>query len=733
MRRPPRSFAASALAASLLLLPACGRKPKSAAPRPAPGAPVVLVVVDTLRSDRLPFYGYASGVTPALSALRADSILFESAWSPVPLTLPAHVSLFTGTPPGVHRVLDNGGYRLGDGLPTLAGLLKAQGYETGGPVSSIVLAGSSGVARGFDFWEDRIEPEAPGLAANRVQRPGRETGRLLAEWIGTTKGERLFAFFHLYEPHFPYEAPEPFRSRFADPYDGEVAAADAAVGAFLDELKRRGIYDRALVVFLSDHGEGLGDHGEDEHGVFLYREAIQVPLLVKLPSAKAGEKPPLAGTRVETPVQLLDVFPTVAETVALPGFVAPEGTVSLVRLAAGEPAPARRLLAETFYPRIRFGWSELRSIVDGTWHYVDAPRPELYDLSTDPGERKNLVSEKAGPVRAMIAELERRKSAFVEPAAVDEEQAKKLASLGYLSMTTAPSGALPDPKDEIGTLGLLKQGLGLAAAGRVPESVETLKRLLEKNPRIVDAWEAYAQGLARLGRVDEAIAAIRKTVELSPPDRTNYLISVANLCLQVGRPEEALRHADLAIARGDTGGHEVKARAYLGARDLAKAESEARRSIETGPARKRSWLVLADVEASRGNFEKALGMTDELRERVGEKGLGDLIGYRFLRGNLLGRLGRWEEAEAELLAETRLFPQYLPAWHTLVFVRATRGRAGEARRTVDEMVAAVATPTAYAAAADLLTQMGDAPAAARFRAEGTRRFPGARATGASAP
>jgi len=733
MRHPPRSLAATALAASLLLVPACGRKPKAATPRPAPGAPVVLVVVDTLRSDRLPFYGYASGVTPALSALRADSILFESAWSPVPLTLPAHVSLFTGTLPGVHRVLDNGGYRLGDGLPTLAGLLKSHGYETGGAVSSIVLAGSSGVARGFDFWEDRIEPEAPGLAANRVQRPGPETGRLLAEWIGKTKGERFFAFFHLYEPHFPYEAPEPFRSRFADPYDGEVAAADAAVGALLDELKRRGIYDRALVVFLSDHGEGLGDHGEDEHGVFLYREAIQVPLLVKLPSAKAGEKPPLAGTRVETPVQLLDVLPTVAETVALPGFVAPEGTVSLVRLAAGQPAPARRLLAETFYPRIRFGWSELRSIVDGTWHYVDAPRPELYDLSTDPGEKKNLVSEKAGPLRAMIADLERRKSAFVEPAAVDEEQAKKLASLGYLSMTTAPSGALPDPKDEIATLGLLKQGLGLAAAGRVPESVGTLERLLDRNPRIVDAWEAYAQGLARLGRVDEAIAAIRKTVELSPPDRTNYLLSVANLCLQVGRPEEAIRHADLAIARGDTGGHEVKARAYLGARDLVKAESEARRSIETGPARKRSWLVLADVEASRGNFEKALRMTDELRERVGEKGLGDLIGYRYLRGNLLGRLGRWEEAEAELLAETRQFPQYLPAWDTLIFVRVTRGRPAEARRTVDEMVAAVATPTAYAAAADLLTRMGDAPAAARLRAEGARRFPGARATGAPAP
>ena len=724
-----RRAAALAVAA---LLASCSRGPKAGEPpMPAPGAPVILVVVDTLRSDRLPFYGYARGVTPALSALREDSVLFESAWSPVPLTLPAHASLFTGTLPGTHRVLDNGGYRLGESLPTMASLLKANGYATGGAVSSIVLAGSSGIARGFDFWDDRIEPEAPGLAANRVQRPGAETARILAEWVEKQPDGRLLAFLHVYDPHAPYEPPEPYRGRFADPYDGAVAASDAAVGAFLDVLRKKGLYDRSLVVFLSDHGEGLGDHGEDEHGVFLYREAIQVPLLVKLPSAKAGEKPPLAGTSVATPVQLSDVLATVADAVALPGFAPPEGTVSLVRLAAGEPAPARRLLAETFYPRIRFGWSELRSLVDGEWQYIDAPKPELYDLAADPGQKTNLVAEKAGPIRAMKAEVEKRKSAFVAPAAVDEEHAKKLASLGYLSMTSAPTGTLPDPKDEIATLAMLKKGLGLAKAGRLPESVAALEELLARNPRIVDAWEAYAQGLARLGRADEAVKAIRKTVELSPPDRTNYLISVANLCLQVGKPEEAIRHADLAIARGDTGGHEVKARALLGLRDLAGAEAEARKSIETGPQRKRSWLVLADVEASRGSFEKALAMTDELKAKVGEKGLADLTGYRFLRGNLLGRLGRWEEAERELAEEARLFPHYLPAWQTLVFVRASRGRPAEARRTVDEMVAAAEGPAAYAAAIDLLTRMGDAEGAARYRAEGARRFAAAAPRGAA--
>ena len=496
------------------------------------------------------------------------------------------------------------------------------------------------------------------------------------------------------------------------------------MGAFLDDLKRRGLYERSLVVLLSDHGEGLGDHGEDEHGVFLYREAIQVPLLVKLPSTKGGEKPPLAGSRVATPVQLLDVLPTIATTVGVPGFFPAPGTLSLVRLAAGEPAPPRRLLAETFFPRIRFGWSELRSLTDGKWHYIEAPRPEFYDLETDPGERKNAAAEKPGPLREMKAELEKRASPFVAPAPVGEEEARKLASLGYVTMTSAAGGTLPDPKDEIETLGLLKKGLGLAKGGRVTESVEVLKELLERNPRVVDAWEAYAQGLARLGRPDEAIAAARKTVELSPPDRTNYVVSVANLCLTVGRPDEALRNADLAIARGDAGGHDVKARAFLAKGDLAGAEKEARTSIETGGTGKRSWLVLATVEASRGNFPEALRITDDLKAKVGEKGLADLIGYHFLRGNVLGRLERWPEAEAELVAETRLFPQYLPAWQSLAFVYATRGRLPEAKKLVDEMVVSVGSPQAYAVAAELLARMGDAPGAGRIRAEALRKFPG---------
>jgi len=689
-----------------------------------PGAPVFLIVVDTLRSDHLPFYGYHAVETPALSALRQESILFEKAYSQVPLTLPSHASLMTGTPPAVHGVLDNGGYRLDPSVLTLAEILRKDGYATGAAVSAIVLAGTSGISRGFDFYDDAIEPSSPGQATGEVRRAGGETAALLIRWLDGVKQAKVFGFLHLYEPHAPYEPPEPFRSRYENPYDGAVAAADAVVGTFLDHLRTLGLYDRSLIVFLSDHGEGLGDHGESEHGVFLYRESIQVPLLVKLPRGDGEEKPALAGTSVPAPVQLIDVVTTIGKTLSIPGFHAPPDTLSIVDLASGARPPERRILAETFYPRIRFGWSELRSLVDARWQYIEAPRPEFYDLEKDPGERSNLADAKPDPLRSMKVELERRKSAFKAPQSVDPEQAKKLASLGYLSMTSSQTGGpAPDPKDEIATLQLLKEGLGLARAGRFRESTETLERLLARNPRIADAWESYAQGLVQTGRPKEALEAIRRMVALSPPDRTNYLISAADVCMQIGRFDEAIEHAALAVSRGDTGGHEVEARAWLAKNDLVRAEAEARRSIESQRTRKRSYLVLADVEARRGHLERALQITEQVKALVGDRGLADLAGFHFLRGRVLAGMGRLPQAEAEFAEEVRNFPSYVDAWPALAMARASQNRVPEAKKTIDEMVRTNGSPEAYAAAVRALTILGDTAGASRYRAEGAVKFP----------
>jgi choline-sulfatase len=709
-----------------LLAYSCSRKePGSRETAPThPGAPLFLIVVDTLRSDHLPFYGYPGVETPALSALRREAILFEKAYSHVPLTLPSHASLLTGTLPAVHGVLDNGGYRLDPSVPTLAEILKQQGYATGAAVSAIVLAGTSGISRGFDFYDDNIEPSAPGEAIGDVQRAGDETTRLLIRWLDGVKQTKVFGFLHLYEPHAPYEPKEPFRSRYPNPYDGEVATSDAIVGTFLEYLKRKGLYDRSMIVFLSDHGEGLGDHGESEHGVFLYRESLQVPLLVKLPRNDGESRPALAGASVPVPVQLIDVVTTVAKTLAIPGFQPPPETVSLVELASGAKPPERRIFAETFFPRIRFGWSELRSLVDGRWQYIEAPRPELYDLENDPGEKSNMAVGKPDPLRSMKIELEKRMTAFKAPQSVDPDHARKLASLGYLSMTSSPTGGpAPDPKDEIATLQLLKEALGFARAGRFPESTATLEKLLARNPRIVDAWEAYAQGLVQTGRPKEALAAIRKMVELSPPDRTNYLLSAANVCMQIGRFDEALEHAGLAVSRGDTGGHEVEARAYLAKNDLAHAEAEARRSIESKRTRKRSYLVLADVESRRGNLGKALEITEQVKALVGDRGLADLVGFHLLRGNVLARMSRLPEAEAEFAEEIKNFPWYVEAWQALAMAHASQNRVSEAKKTIDEMVRTNGSPQAYDMAVRILTILGDTARASAYRSEEARRYP----------
>ncbi|HMM33771.1 MAG TPA: sulfatase-like hydrolase/transferase [Thermoanaerobaculia bacterium] len=702
-----------------LLAPAC-RGGKTDGPRAFPGAPVVLVCVDTLRSDRLPFYGYGKVETPALTALREEAVLFERAYSHVPLTLPAHASIFTGALPGAHGVLDNAGYRLPDTLPTLAELLSKEGYVTGAAVSSVVLAGSSGISRGFTLWNDAIVPERAGVPVNRVQRPGAETAEILARFVEERKDSPFFAFLHVYEPHAPYEAPEPFRSRFADPYDAEVAAADAAVGAFVAKLKALGLWEKSLVVFLSDHGEGLGEHGENEHGVFLYRESLQVPLLLKLPKGTRG------GTSVAAPVQISDVFRTIVEAAGLSGAPVPAGLVNLVGLAYGEAAPERRIYAETFFPRIRFGWSELAALLDGSWHYVAAPKPEFYDLASDPGETRNLAGEKPGPFRSFVVETEKLRSPFRAPADVDPEHAKKLASLGYLSMTTAGGSEVrPNPKDEIGSLEKLKEGLGHLQADRPAEAVAALQQLLERNPRVLDAWELLAQALARLGRPDEALAAIRKTVELSPPDRTSALLTVAAFCLQVGRPDEALAQARAARDLGDRNADEVVARAELARGNVDAAETAARHALEGSPSsRPGALFALARAAALRGDVNGALARTEEVRAALGGRAeVASLQGFHALRGDLLARLGRVPEAEHELLTEIRLFPQALEARVALAAAYAASGRKAEAVRTIDEMVRLLPRPDVYATAVRALRAFEEPAAAARLAAAARARFP----------
>jgi len=291
--------------ALLLLFAAIGcRKSERPAIRYS-GAPVILISIDTLRADHLPAYGYKGVATPNIDKLRGDGILFTHAYSHVPLTLPSHVSILTGELPPDNGVRNNIGFPFDAAKhPTLPQLLKKQGYATGAAVSAYVLRGNTGLAAAFDAYDDDVAVTA-GEALGKLRRPGPETEAAAERWIDTHVHEPFFYFLHLFEPHAPY-----------DSYDGQIAKADAIVGTFIEHLKAAGIYDRAIIVLLSDHGEGLGQHGEDEHGIFLYMEDIHVPLILKLPGNRQ------ANSSVDAPAQLIDVFPTLAN---LTGAGAPAG------------------------------------------------------------------------------------------------------------------------------------------------------------------------------------------------------------------------------------------------------------------------------------------------------------------------------------------------------------------------------------------------------------------------
>ncbi len=710
--------AACALALVLILGGAsCRRSP---ARETFPGSPVILVSVDTLRSDHLPAYGYKAVETPALDALRNDSILYERAWSHVPLTLPSHASILTGLEPAGHGLHDNLGYHLKADVPTLAELLKKQGYETGGAISCFVLKKESGIARGFDFYDDAVEPAEGAAALGRVQRAGPETEARLETWVAARPaGGKLFAFLHIYEPHTPYEPPEPFKTRYAaQPYDGEIAQSDAIVGKFLAFLKARGLYDKALVVFLSDHGEGLGEHGESEHGIFLYRETLQVPLFVKLPGGRR------AGETVSEPAALADVFTTLAEAAGVSGFTRPAGTRSLLDPPG---APPRRILSETFFPRIHFGWSDLSSLFDGRWHYIEAPKAEIYDVAADPGEKTNRLSEKPDALRAMVAEAGKRKPVYESAGDLDPEARKKLASLGYLSAgpSSANAGNLDDPKDRIGTFEELRIGLGDLTVGNAAKAHAIFTKLLKENPRMLDIWDMDSKVLIQLGRPEEALAALKKTVDLAPEAaRAPYLREVANLCLQLGKWEEGAKHAEALRALGDPDAEDIAARAALGKGDFAAAEPAARAAYEkgSGKTKVRGALVLGRLAVMRNDLVSA----QKWAETAAALSADDKVvqsGLHMLRGDVLARQGRAPDAEREFLEEIRLYPDRLDARVSLSALYASVGRREDARRALIELVRRQPSPDAFLLAMKTFRVTEDPAGEREMRREAKGRFP----------
>ena len=487
---------------------------------------IIFITVDTTRADHMGFLGNKHGLTPNLDILARQGVVLEKAFSQAPLTPVSHATIFTGTYPQFHTVTDFG-HPLPTLLPSLPEILQKSGYHTAAFIGSLILDPKAQMApgfdRGFDFFDAGFRPkQAPN--EDRYQTVERRAGDVVAHtiaWLSKNQQTPLFIWVHLYDPHAPYDPPPPYDTRFKDPYDGEIAYADASLGKLFQYLRQRGLYDRSLIVMMSDHGESLGAHGESMHGIFLYDETIHVPLLFKLPGSL------LAGKRVTTRVRLVDVAPTLLSMLSLPLPPTFQGQSLVPEMKSSPKAPGDLpAYAETEYPHRAFGWAGIRAMRTGKYLYIRAPKRELYDQTLDKTAEHNLAASSPAVTDTLGSQLDKfyddTTSFHGKPqqAAPNAEQSENLAALGYVSSSAAGQSQDPlqgaDPKDKIEISNILHEGMIAVEDGRYNEAIPMLQRVLADSPAIIAAQLQLGVALARTKRYSEAIPALKKAIQLVP-------------------------------------------------------------------------------------------------------------------------------------------------------------------------------------------------------------------------
>ena len=642
---------------------------------------LVVVTLDTTRADHLGAYGAKDVDTPNIDRLAHEGVLFEQAMSSAPITLPAHASLFTGRFPPQHGVRDNGGFFLGPAETTLAELLKARGYRTGGFVGAYVLDGKWGINQGFETYFDDFDlSKTKARSLGNIQRPGNEVVDRALPWLEEVKNERFFAWVHLYDPHLPYDPPEPYRSRYAGrPYRGEIAFADAQVGRIVEFLESRGLLERTVVAVLGDHGEGLGDHGENAHGFFIYQSVAHIPLVIHAPFALTRER------RVVDPVRIVDVMPTALELLGEP---VPPGLsgVSLVPLMTGASRDmGLEGYAEAMYPLHHYGWSDLRALRSGRYKVIDAPRPELFDIDRDPNERSNIYEDRRAVGDKMIARLRRLDGEWTRSAApqaaadVDPEVRARLAALGYVgsfvASSTDPRTDRADPKDKIGLFNSLSEARNLQEEpGGFPKSVAMLRKVVDEDPTVIDAWFSLGNAYFKESRFEEAIAYFKRTLELKP----DYDLAVMNMAAAyraVGDDDAALAGFEryLQIDPKDAYVRYQIGEIHLDRGDLDRAEQEFRTALEMDDSVAPAKNALGVVAFQRGDTGTA--------ERLVREAIAMRADVRLAHYNLAliaERRGDSRLAEKEYLLELEQHPDSFKAAFNLAQLYEQLGdRAGQ--------------------------------------------------------
>jgi choline-sulfatase len=645
-------------------------------PQPPRRLNVLLVTIDTLRADRVGSYGYTAARTPVLDRLAAQGVRFTDATAHAPLTYPAHVSILTGRYAGAFGIKLNGMDPLPAAATTVAERLKAAGYSTGAVVASVILDRSYGLSQGFDEYDDRIRMQARDtIALADLQRPANEVTAAAKAWISGRSGP-WFLWVHYYDPHLPYEPPQKYVELTGNrPYDAEVAFVDAELGALLTSIDR----GATAIVATADHGEALGDHGEPDHGFFLYDATLHVPLIVTAPG--------LAPRVVTEQVRSIDIAPSIAQLAGLEpqsGSSAQSATPavdgeSLVPLMQGRARQEVPLsVAESWYPRIHFGWSELRSARVGEWKYIAAPKPELYDLRVDRDETRNIVQTRSAVSGRLAADLatitSRFSQATAQPAQPDAATVERLQALGYVgSFAPATAGtSTGNPKDHIADYRLYRdlfnRALGLLGRGRAADAALLLQRLVKLNVRTFEAHLYLGNAYAAQSKFDSALGEYDAASQLNPALSTPHFEASKALASKADYPGAVARcRKGLELEPQSYYGYYTLGVIYQKAQQWSDALQAFTKAIELNGRDPRAHANLASAAMRLGSVELAREHFEQMIQ----------LGYQvapaqFNLGVIAARTGDRVEAERRYRLALEANPAFKPARDALTALGRSR-------------------------------------------------------------
>jgi len=684
MRR--RIEAVAALLAVLILAPVCAPK----VPAGASGMNLLVITLDTTRADVLGLYGNPDGVSPRIDELGRTGIVFERCYTPAPLTLPAHCSLFTGRYPIAHQVRNNGTYVLPPDERTLARVLKGRGYETSAVVASFTVSAKFGLAQGFDVYDEDFEAGRPVLNYTAEIPADRVTAKFL-RWLDGRADRKFFGWVHFYDAHSPYvphgTAPAAGGGSPWSLYEGEVRFVDEHVGKIVQALRDKGLYEKTVIVIVGDHGEAFGEHKERGHGIFCYEESLRVPLILHNPRLFKSPKT-VAGR-----LSLVDIMPGLLELLRVPAPSAVQGR-SFWPLVDGHEQGRRQIYFESLFGQEEFNWAPLTGLIDGPDKYISLPDAELYDLGADPRETRNLLTERQESARAIDKKLEEfvRRTAAGTGAnrrQLSPSDVKKLTSLGYVSSFSSKSPALTDPKREIDVY-LEVAALKDLVAGKDYAGAESrLAAVLAGHPglELPDIYDVRYKILKAKGRLPEALATLRQAMAKFP-ERDSFKVFLAIDLIEGGEPAKArdFCHDLVAADPAMTAAHVLlgDAEELLGDVDASLASYEKAAALE--PQNGSVQARIASLWVRKGDLAKARTILEGLETRASVADSADFEGAMSTLGQALLASGETDGALALYRKATVLSPSNPAVWLNLGGAYFALGDYGAALENFEKSV-----------------------------------------------